>query len=89
MNVLSILVTKIYILDVGMEKEQETRITMEGIGKAGMERNGTKWNGTGTNNKNKVLKAPIVRVYARGINIQALTFVRVSMYGRGIYYPSK
>ena len=36
-----------------------------------------------------VLEAPTVRVYARGINIQALTFVRVSVYGRGINYPSK
>ena len=36
-----------------------------------------------------VLEAPTVRVYARGINIQALTFVRVRVYGRGIYYPSK
>ena len=36
-----------------------------------------------------VLKAPTVRVYERGINIQALTFVRVSGYGHGINYPSK
>ena len=46
-----------------------------------MEQNVTEL-GQKTKTKQLVLEAPTVRVYARGINIQALTFVRVSVYGR-------